>query len=193
MSTAAIAAAVALAPTAFAFAWLKAPATPLTVPLAAVETTGGWTAAAGSVDESWQPFYGVTDGDARLTFERARDGARVDVFVAFYATQRQDVEAVNDRNKPFGSAAWERYALRAVTDRVALAEAVPGEEFLLREKEGRGRRLVWRTHWVNGAFVVAPMEAKIQQLMALISVTVAASAAFLVSVIWTGLPLASYS
>jgi hypothetical protein len=62
-----------------------------------------------------------------------------------------------------------------VPDRVQIAPGVAGEEYLLQSVDGRTRRLVWRTNWVNERFVLGPMEAKTQQVLGFISANRAAA------------------
>jgi exosortase A len=172
--SAALVAAVTIPPVALTAAWLRPPAEPIALELAQVPRAGGWQAT-DAASGRWQPLFSGMDASAFATFEQVGAAAPVDLFVAYYVFERQDSEAVNMRNKIFDKSHWRRYDLRPVPDRVQIAPGVAGEEYLLQSVDGRTRRLVWRTNWVNERFVLGPMEAKTQQVLGFISANRAAA------------------
>lgn len=165
---AALVGAISVAPAALTAAWLAPPAEPIRLDLIALARGSGWQPAH-DVAHQWRPQFGERDGDAFASFRKHDARVPVDVFVAYYAVQRQDAEAVNDRNKNFDTEVWRRYALRPTPDRVELAPGIDGEEYLIQLNQGAARRVVWRANWVNGRFVVGTLEAKAQQLAGLLS------------------------
>lgn len=175
LAAAAAIGALSLAPVALSASWLKPPQEPIALDLAALAQRGGWQPVS-DVEQQWQPQFGGRDGDAFASFRKHDAGAPVDVFVAYYAVQRQDAEAVNDRNKNFDRQVWRRYALRPTADRVELAPGIDGEEYLIEIKEGATKRVVWRANWINGRFVTGTLEAKAQQFAGLLSGRRAAAA-----------------
>jgi exosortase A len=181
--SAALVAAVSIPPAALAAVWLRPPAQSIALDLAQVPRAGGWKAA-DAVSGQWRPKFSGMDASAFATFEQADAAASVDLFVAYYAFERQDSEAVNMRNKTFDANQWRRYDLRPVPDRVQIVPGMAGEEYLLQSRDGANRRLVWRTNWVNGRFVLSQLEAKMQQVLGLFSSRrVAASLVFSTSIV----------
>jgi len=163
---------LALAPAGLAAYWLQPPASVPALPLDGL-ARGEWQAFPRSPD-AWQPAYGHPDATAHSTFRRGRE--QVDVFVAFYPTQRQDAEAINEAHRVADQDAWKEYSITVAAPRVELQPGVVGEEFLIRATASDRRRVVWRTAWINGRFVVDPAEAKVQQLLGFLTGRRAAAA-----------------
>ena len=163
-----------IAPWAWSVAWLRPPDHVIALDLPAVSTQG-WRREP-EADGLWQPDFGPRDATAFGSYRREADAPPVDVFVAYYAIQRQDAEAINDTNKNFARDTWRRYALRPVPDRVELMPGVVAEEYLIQLTEGPTQRVVWRTNWINERFVTSAIEAKAEQLWALFNGNRAAAA-----------------
>ncbi len=172
---AALVAVAALAPAGLAASWLQAPAATLPPTLSAL-AQGEWTVADREPGD-WRPAYDGPDTTAFVSFRRGTE--QVDVFVAFYPTQRQDAEAVNETHHVFDNDTWKRYSVEATPPAVELQPGVKGEEFLIRAASEGSRRVVWRTAWVNDRFLVDPVEAKLQQLAGFVAGRRAAAAVVL--------------
>ncbi len=167
LAAAAISAGLVLGPAFSADRVLRAtdPVAPIALP--ARLDAGGWSRVALPDPPPWRPEF--HDADAQLLARYQRDGQWVDVYVAYYAVQRQDAEVVNDRNILYDRDVWRRFAHEIVETRVAAADGLPMAEYWLRRREGRERRLMWRSYWVDGEFTVAPKTAKWLQLRGLLS------------------------
>ncbi len=126
----------------------------------------------------WRPAYVNTDGELLV---RYRSGDRTaDLYLAFYAVQRQSAEVVNARNKLAADNQWVR--LEDVSVDIELA----GKELkclgtIIQDISGR-KRLVVRWFWIGGRATASPVLAKLFQVQAVILDQTHAAAAVLVSV-----------
>jgi exosortase A len=163
-----------------AFAFWRATHPPeLSVELSLPAEAAGWTRQDVSAD-AWKPVFVGPDVERLVRY--ARGDVWVDVYVAYYAYQRRDAEAVNYANtlhrlaeQPEGVVSqldsvpdpWSR-----VTDH-RFAMAVGGEERTvtgvhLRSLD-RERRLVLPLYWVAGQITQSGVEAKLLQLEAVLT------------------------
>ncbi|MCB2100932.1 MAG: exosortase A [Rhodobacterales bacterium] len=111
----------------------------------------------------WTPEYPGTDASL---FRRYRNGDRVvDLYIAYYAVQREGAEVVSWINHPAQPAEWQRAAI--TTDQVAVdgqAMDVQCHRILGR----RGARLALQWYWVDGRFTSSAHLAKLLQAKAVL-------------------------
>lgn len=125
--------------------------------LATPKAGPGWTAVTDANSAWWPPFPGA---DANL-FRRYRAGGRgVDLYIAYYAHQRQGAEIVQWRNRFSTRADWTRIAggrARAVID----GDALTVSRTRLVSQQKQQRRVVFSWYWVDGTFTANPIVAKL--------------------------------
>ncbi len=123
----------------------------------------------------WRPAFQNPDGEARWRFT---DGRRqVDVYLAYYARQREGAEVVGHANR-LENELWRR----AGGGRVIVP--VDGTRIEWSQVSLRGRheqRLAWTTLWVDRAFTAKPWMAKLRQTRAMLFGGEPAAAAVVVS------------
>jgi exosortase A len=113
--------------------------------------------------ERWQPRYYGSDAELFVHMGPAGE-AGIDLYLAYYATQHQDAEVVNDSNDLFDGEVWRRRWGSTKAPVVELGERSSAVEFQIQRLKGRESRLVWRSYWVNDRFVGRRIEAKLLQL-----------------------------
>ena len=120
-------------------------------PWRSIGETGSW----------WRPDFPGTHGALRQSY--ARGDRRVDLYVAYYAYQRQGAEVVNETNRFEDGKGWvgaEAGQRQAAVDGAALTLAY---RRLLSAGVGR---VVWYWYWVDGRFTSNPYMAKALQAKA---------------------------
>lgn len=110
--------------------------------------------------QTWQPAFVNPDSEVRWRME---DGDRsVDIYVAYYARQRQESEVVHHGNN-LETDTWKRTKVGA--NHVTLdGDTVRVAEKILRSRQGQ--RLTWTVYWVGGKFTSIPWKAKLYQAQA---------------------------
>ncbi len=135
-------------------------AKPSAVVLAAPAVQQPWRAV-GQTGSWWRPDFPGTHGELRQSF--ARGGRRVDLYVAYYAYQRQGAEVVNETNRFEDGKSWvgaDSGRRQAVVDGAPLTLAY-------RRLQSAGvDRVVWYWYWVDGRFTSNPYVAKALQAKA---------------------------
>jgi exosortase A len=149
---------VAAAP---AFAALTAPPVerPAGLSLPAWTMGEGWSA----TDEPspWTPTFAGADATSVTVYRGPRGPAFV--FVAYYAWQTRDADALAHRNRVFDGKSWRRAGsipARATVDGAAMK--VNGTRLL----GGGGGLVVWTWYWVDGTFTASPAMVKALDLVA---------------------------
>ncbi|RMD63215.1 MAG: EpsI family protein [Alphaproteobacteria bacterium] len=121
-----------------------------------------WAPTSDPADATWQPLF--AGADARRIFTYARpDGARVDLFVAYYVHQRQGAEVIHSANTMTGAKPWERIGSGTI---VATLDGAPVTLATLRARRADRQRLVWYWYWVDGRFTSSPYVAKLWEVKA---------------------------
>jgi EpsI family protein len=139
-------------------------AKPSAVVLAAPAVQQPWRAV-GETGNWWRPDFPGTHGELRQSFVRgfARGDRRVDLYVAYYAYQRQGAEVVNETNRFEDGKSWvgaESGRRQAAVDGAPLSVAY-------RRLQSAGvDRVVWYWYWVDGRFTSNPYVAKALQAKA---------------------------
>lgn len=137
------------------------PAATIVVPSIAVPA--GW---AGPLrpDVAWRPRFTGAQARQLVSYERA--GRRVTLFIAYYRTESQGAELVNEDNTLYDTDSWDER--RSVQRRI---RDVQGGAFPVQETELRagGRsRLVWSWYYADGRFMAGRVDTKLHQLWGLL-------------------------
>ncbi len=121
---------------------------------------GPWHAVA-PVPTDWQPTFPNASQEIMQSYS---DGARrVDVYLAFFAQQRQGAEAVNWMNSLAGAAPWTRGGGGSLEVQVSgQSIAANYERIVARER----RRTIWYWYWVDGRLTDSPLYAKVLEAKA---------------------------
>lgn len=157
--------AVVLAAVGPAAAALIAPGV-VTVPavaLAPPPVGASWWPAAAS-EPPWLPVYVGADAELRRTYSDGAD--RVDVYVAYYAVQREEAELLQHGNTVYDNESWRRAGgggAQVTIDGVPLRVE---QTRLLAQDAGR---VVWQFFWVDGRFTGDRRMAKFLGLWATLS------------------------
>lgn len=118
-----------------------------------------WSPAAGRA-RNWRPFFPGASAEISRSYQRP--GARVDLYTAYYAFQRQGAEVVNGANRPFGNdKVWRRLSSGQQLARLGDAEV---EMWRLVARSARGDRLLWCWYWVDGRFTANRYLAKLYEV-----------------------------
>jgi exosortase A len=119
----------------------------------------GWFDAPLSSD--WSPTF--LNADAQIRQSYARDGDRVDLFLAEYASQARGQEMIAYDNSIIDQARWtivheRRRTIDFRTKTLPFAE--------LEAASGDDRRYLWLFYWVDGTFTADPIVAKLLEVKA---------------------------
>ncbi|HET8728055.1 MAG TPA: exosortase A [Alphaproteobacteria bacterium] len=165
--------AVALGP---AYASLSVPPEPAAVAaLTLPERVGEWRRVEAAPD--WRPVFAGADAEAVAMYER--DGARVDLYVAWYARQRQGAEVAGAGNTLAAPPPWQRLTGTAAS--VALPVA-PGEASETRLAGPGGRqRLAWRWFRIGDRATASAPAAKLLEAVAILTGGRRDAAAFVIA------------
>jgi exosortase A len=112
----------------------------------------------------WQPLYQGADQTLLQTYENAQ-GARVVLYLAAYAKQREKAELIAFGNGTYGGESawvWSRNLNPAVKIQ---GQATPAQAFRIQDEQGNARA-VWQWYWVNGKIMASPARAKLEQTLA---------------------------
>ncbi len=125
----------------------------------------------------WYPIYLNNDSEQ---FVRYRSGDRTaELYLAFYAAQRQGAEIVNAGNKLAAGSEWLRLE-DVIVDIKFADEELPCLGTIIQDSSGQ-KRLVVRWFWVAGHATASPALAKFMQARAVILNQSSSAAAILVS------------
>jgi exosortase A len=128
--------------------------------LAAPEVGGGWRMLP-EVDDDWKPSFVGNDIALRRTF--VKDGREVQLFIAYYAYQRQGAEVVSFDNSIEIEDVWVRAGSGSA---VAPVDGEPLKVGMIRMLGQRGGRVVYHWNWVGGAFESSPYLTKLSETIA---------------------------
>lgn len=106
-------------------------------------------------EDGWRPIFRGADAETFQTFADA-DGRRVDVYVAYYAWQRDGAEIVHRDNKLFDGDLWSRAAGGRTKIEVDGAPLVASRILV---QSPRGQRVTWSWYWVDGSYIADPFTA----------------------------------
>ena len=125
------------------------------------DVDSGWDRQDG-VTDNWQPlFHGAVNYNARYD----KDGKAVSLYVGYYPGQKQGQELINDTNMINNKRVWKTQYVRA------RIKQVDGEQVLeqkLQDASGQ-QRLVWYWYNVAGISTINRYEAKLLQVMGLLT------------------------
>ncbi len=106
----------------------------------------------------WRPSFMGADIELVQSYT---DGERiVDLYLAYYAYQRQGAEVVNQQNSLAGGAPWS-WAQGPKVD--AVLDGGPAKFASAQLASPTARRVVWYWYWVDGKFTPSPVIAKLRQ------------------------------
>lgn len=128
------------------------------IALTAPETVGAWRVQPESAS-TWQPAFPNADAEIRQTY--GVDGREVDVYVAYYAHQRQGAEVVNYQNRFADGTVWNRAGEGRFG---ASVNGAPLTVQYVRLLSRDGRRMVWYWYWVDGQITGNPYVAKLLEI-----------------------------
>jgi len=114
----------------------------------------------------WLPHFKGADAEVAQSYTAGNHD--VQLYIAYYARQKQGAELVNEDNVLIDGKNWVRLAeqqTRAVIDGRELAV----HEIVSRSSQSHGRRLMWTWYWVGGEFTSNPYYAKLLQAKVLLS------------------------
>ncbi len=130
------------------------------IQLQAPATEAPWTVT-DAPDPSWGPKFLAPDAQVLATY--AENGARASLYIAYYASQRDGAELINEVNALYDEKRWQ--PRRQSDRRVTLAD---GTAIGIREIElvaGNGdERLVWYWYCMGDKRATSPTVAKLWQL-----------------------------
>jgi EpsI family protein len=124
-----------------------------------------WQQTASSLAE-WAPIW--TRGTESFEGSFERNGERVDLFATMFKQQRQGHEAVNLSHRVYDIEKWSRISRSARVIELPQMGKVEVEETLLRSPDQK-QRLVWLWYHTNHKIVSSPMQAKMNNLIGVVS------------------------
>ena len=129
----------------------RSPSGPVEFAPPAFET---WQAVAPTYDD-WKPSFPSASQEYLMGFQD--DDARVDLYVAYFAQQRQGAEVVNWHNSLTGQAPWQRAGGGGGKTNVGSETVAFNYERIIAGERGRVVRY-W--YWVDGRLITSPYLAK---------------------------------
>ncbi|MEJ2619749.1 MAG: EpsI family protein [Candidatus Thiodiazotropha sp.] len=115
-----------------------------------------------AVDKRWNPRWLNADFEKRTAYRVA--GINVDFYTAYYATETQGKEAVNDLNRAYAKGVWFR------TDRVIREIDLSGgrkisiqEETIVDNK--KNERIVWLWYYIGGELTSSRLQSKLYGIL----------------------------
>ncbi|TQV76246.1 exosortase A [Denitrobaculum tricleocarpae] len=133
---------------------------------------------------NWNPSF--VGADVELYSSYRRDEQQVDVYLAFYASQRQDAEVVNSNNRFEDGVFWDRAGSGTYQ---ATIDGEARKVRYVRMLTHRRGRVVWYWYWVDGRFTSNPYVAKLLQVKARLLGGVRSAAAIAVATDYTDAPV----
>jgi EpsI family protein len=97
--------------------------------------------------------------DSELIKSYAADHRVVQLYVAYYANERQGAELVNADNRVDDGKQWRLIGSQTANARLGSA-SLPVREETIRSRNGR-TRLAWTWYWVAGQYTLSPVQAKL--------------------------------
>jgi EpsI family protein len=116
--------------------------------------------------EAWRPFWTKGDRELQGSFRNGRD--IVDLYATQFLSQENGVEAVNISHRVYDIDKWSRISRSAKVVSLADGRKISVEETVLKSPANK-RRLVWQWYGANGSFVQGKVEAKLSNLVGILS------------------------
>ncbi len=135
--------------------WLEYRAPSQKIVLAAPQVEAPWRISPESRDK-WQPSFAGADGELREAYRDA-NGA-VQLYVAYFATQRHGAKVISGQNRIEDENTWRRASTGAA------AATVNGQAMTVAKQVltmGSKRRVAWYLYWVDGQLTASGMKAKL--------------------------------
>lgn len=160
----ALAAVVGVALIAVAPAWarvVEGRAAPIhAAALADIRAGGSWRPVALG-PSAWRPYYPTADMVTQRAFSDGR--RRVDLFVAYFASQGPGKKLIGGENRFETADKWRRISGGEAGADIADAGLRP----VVERHAGPGRqRMIWYVYWIDGQFVTSGVKAKLLQALA---------------------------
>ncbi len=154
-----------------------------TIPLRSIAVSAPWEEV-NVATPNWNPSF--VGADSELYSSYRRDDQQVDVYLAFYASQRQDAEVVNSSNRFEDGVFWDRAGGGTYQ---ATIDGEARKVNYVRMLAHRRGRVVWYWYWVDGRFTANPYIAKLWQVKARLFGGVRSAAAIAVATDYTDAPV----
>ena len=141
---------------------------------------------------NWRPSFAGADMELFDSYRREgqrEDDQRVDVYLAFYASQRQDAEVINSNNRFEDGKFWDRAGSGKLD---AVIEGETRDVNYVRMLAQRRGRVVWYWYWVDGRFTASPYIAKLLQVKARLFGGVRSAAAIAVATDYSDAPVEAH-
>ncbi|MFT5439666.1 MAG: exosortase A [Alphaproteobacteria bacterium] len=148
---------------------------PISGPLQSPKVTGGWKLLP-NVQPDYAPVFPAAQ--AKLLRSFVKDGKRVDLFVAYYTTQRQGREVISVKNLIADGKKWQRAASGRVLQRIDGPSIEIQRHRLLHRRSGR---VAYQWYWVGNLSTGGRTIAKILQSVSLLFGVREAAASIVVS------------
>lgn len=133
---------------------------------------------------NWRPSF--VGADSELYSSYRSNEQQVDVYLAFYASQRQGAEIVNSSNRFEDGVFWDRAG--GGTQTVVIDGTARTVNYVRMLTHRRGR-VVWYWYWVDGRFTASPYVAKLLQVKARLFGGVRSAAAIAVAADYIDAPV----
>ena len=106
--------------------------------------------------DRWQPTFLGADGELREAY-RSPNGA-VQLYVAYFTSQRYGAKIISAQNRIEDEASWRRASTSSATATVDGQPMVVAKQILA---AGQSRRIAWYFYWVDGHLTANTMRAKL--------------------------------
>jgi exosortase A len=171
---AAVATLLALAAPAYAAYLESRPAPPIPAGLRAPVLGGGWVE---SVPSGWTPHFPAADLTIATAY--AKDGVRVDLYIAYYTHQQKGHELITYDNQIADGETWRRIGGGGATTQIGdQTISVAATRLWSMQRQ----RLAWHWYWIDGRFTARTLEAKLLQVEAELVTRQRGAAAIIISV-----------
>ncbi len=151
-------------------------------PIPPPKVTGGWKLLPAS-KPPYVPVY--PNSHAKFTGAYEKDGKRVDLFIAFFASQRQGGEVIHFRNKVVDGDVWQRASSNRVLQRIDGPLIEVERHRILKRRAGR---VVYQWFWVGNRGTGGRTIAKILQSISLLFGLRESAASIVVSTAYDEVP-----
>ncbi|MCG7995141.1 MAG: EpsI family protein [Candidatus Thiodiazotropha taylori] len=115
-----------------------------------------------AVDESWNPAWVNADFEKRAAYLVA--GTKAEFYTAYYATQEQGKEAVNDLNQAYNRDDWISSERVKREIKLSAGRTVPLlEETVVDSK--RNERIIWQWYYIGGEISSSRLQSKLYGIL----------------------------
>jgi exosortase A len=146
----------------------------------------GWQLARDS-NSDWSAVY--PDAHAQLQRRYVKGPSQVDLYIAYYTSQRQGAELVSSRNAVSDLKIWSRAASTSVAVQIDGEEKSVHRVRMLRNLSGK--RITYQWYWIGGQFTSNPYLAKFLQVMNQLLSGEEASASIVISARYDEMPISA--